>query len=69
MSQYKFYATLRDGSVQWYPVFVTIDADTRDEAIKSMADENDLTVVEQDANSVWMQMWDGALVKYDVSLV
>ncbi|WAH36017.1 hypothetical protein [Alicyclobacillus dauci] len=66
VTEYRFHAVMRDESIQWYPAFVTVDADNRHEAIQKMADENRMTVVNHDANSVWMSVPSGSMVKYEI---
>ncbi|GMA66134.1 hypothetical protein [Alicyclobacillus fastidiosus] len=68
MMQYSFSATVRDASTHRYPTFTLVDAGTDQEAIHKMAVEHDMRVAELEPDGVWMEIKDGALVKYDVSL-
>lgn len=66
--QYSFYATVRDASTHRYPTYTLVDAGTDQEAIHKMAVEHGMRVAELEPNGVWMEMKDGALVRYDVGL-
>ncbi|GMA64777.1 hypothetical protein NZD89_05290 [Alicyclobacillus fastidiosus] len=67
MAAYSFYPTHVDASTHRYPTYTLIEAGTDQEAIHKLAVEHEMRVAELEPDGVWMEMKDGALVRYAVT--
>lgn len=68
MATYSFFATNRDFSIFTYPSQILVEAECEQQAIHRLGREYGMKVAELEQNGVWMELSDGALVRYEITI-